>query len=1189
MTINTSHAQAGIVDTARVTPDLSRIAHYTLADDYPKPTTIRKYSNGTKSLYYINASHVRGQDNPTCKKIREAVEYLRPDRIVIEANDPNRLIANSEIAFAHAEAVKHGIPVVCGEPQDSNLITAMQAHGYSTKDMMAFYLLRMMPQDRQDGKLMDEAHVAERAERFLSHNPVFSDIPSGERLTYVEFKRDYASKLEGKSFLNATTTDIAPYTSEHASYFQRLSATLGHMREALVDTNIGNTLSEPGVNNVLVVYGGSHRTISEPVWEATLGKGVDVSPTAIPNSIFKPNHALMLPYTEETRPLKKMPYEDPFVAHFRKGNKKLDFITTPHEHGIDTPTFKTIKQVFEAHKPDVVIFEGAPSDMSTTDAKYVDYIKKQAAKNFPNGEAEYLTYLAHQNNIPSIGGEPNKKETCAALKQKGYSDLDIRAMEVLNWIPRWVRWEGIKGDAALDAKIREQQATTEFNEVQPNAERLTLATFKQWYDAREPGHKPLEELSNNDLGPSEAPGATFVNRYGAAIGAIRNTNLDNQIAKALNEHDNVLVVYGGGHLLLSRLVYEDMLGKPEYEQLFVPSADHSQSLNMENPAQQAAWQPLKPGDSVYLIAPSYKVGDGELSLYTKMLNEWGLNVIAAPDFDAHYYNWSNPPERVAEHIIEALHTPGVKAIYQINGGEGACEVVDILKKHEAELLNSPKRGIPLLGFSDTTNLHLYLGARGIVSPVQAPIAFAMTNRLQSGEFTTALTQPPSNADRNREGVQAFLMGSDEHEPPVALQAVNRAAQMAHQVRGQLVGGCDEIIQYTHATNQGINRLCQAASKPILLLEGKSLDNLRNALNLLKETKSLDKYQAMVLAKSYFRENSQPDIASLKQTIEEILPDSTLPVYFGAPFGHRVSGMELRPMPLLTQVTITPNKGQHELKMNRRMTKADMQQATSRTENTTIKPAVAAYFRRSDSGSDTVHVHFTPSINFAEHLRIPDATGKQVVIHCDFDEKCLKNDYDAINAIHSRLMPLIASGKLSVATSLTIAAPIALTEQTTAWLKDFTEKRLPGIAVKTKQLAARFSPTDCEGIEHKQQTISENQVQTNRPSFLPSWKRLIIGGIAATATLSIAAVITGTIGWIALATAAAVGMAGVIGTYALQSRSQNTSAASINADGNHILTHEHSIAIAMIRYREDFAEKELHRRHSQPRNASIAVP
>ena len=45
--------------------DTSLIRPYTEADNHPKPTTTRRYSNGTHDLLYINASHVDISDNPT--------------------------------------------------------------------------------------------------------------------------------------------------------------------------------------------------------------------------------------------------------------------------------------------------------------------------------------------------------------------------------------------------------------------------------------------------------------------------------------------------------------------------------------------------------------------------------------------------------------------------------------------------------------------------------------------------------------------------------------------------------------------------------------------------------------------------------------------------------------------------------------------------------------------------------------------------------------------------------------------------------------------------------------------------------------------------------------------------------------------------------------------------------------------
>lgn len=309
---------------------------------------------------------------------------------------------------------------------------------------------------------------------------------------------------------------------------------------------------------------------------------------------FTPNHSLMLPWTKEARSQKQAPYAEPFVAHFKKDGKQLHYIGTLHEHGVESPTFKTVKQVFETKKPDFIIFEGAPSDMDVTDPKYIQYMEREAAANFPTGEGGYITSLAHQNGVPFIGGEPNKKEVYEALKKQGYTALDMRGLEVLSWMPRWTKWEGIKGKEALEAKIREQQSTTDLNDLFPNEKRFTLETFKQWYDARDPQHKPLEELTNDDIGPFEGPGANYIHRLNAAINAIRNTNLDKQIAKALNEHDNVLVVYGSGHFFQSRLVYEDMLGKPEYEQLFAPIANNPESLNagkMESPKESPSrWE-----------------------------------------------------------------------------------------------------------------------------------------------------------------------------------------------------------------------------------------------------------------------------------------------------------------------------------------------------------------------------------------------------------------------------------------------------------------------------------------------------------------------------------------------------------------------------------------------------------------------
>lgn len=256
--------------------DTSLIRPYTEADNHPKPTTTRRYSNGTHDLLYINASHVDISDNPTIARVRETIEQFRPQRVVIEARDGVPLLENSEAAYTSALAAQYNIPVVRGEPSDTAIFAAAQHAGYSIKDVMALYLLRMIPQDRNSGYRMDEAAFAERANAYLTTNPAFENIPQADRLTLQEFRAIYAPRLGHADYLDATTQDFAPYLSADATYFQRLSGTLAMTREQLVDTKIGSAINEEGVSRVLVVYGGAHRTMSEPVWEAALGKGVDV-------------------------------------------------------------------------------------------------------------------------------------------------------------------------------------------------------------------------------------------------------------------------------------------------------------------------------------------------------------------------------------------------------------------------------------------------------------------------------------------------------------------------------------------------------------------------------------------------------------------------------------------------------------------------------------------------------------------------------------------------------------------------------------------------------------------------------------------------------------------------------------------------------------------------------------------------
>lgn len=125
-------------------------------------------------------------------------------------------------------------------------------------------------------------------------------------------------------------------------------------------------------------------------------------------------------------------------------------------------------------------------------------------------------------------------------------------------------------------------------------------------------------------------------------------------------------------------------------------------------------QKLSLGDKVAIVSPSsgvahlfpwvYKVG------LRRLRDEFGLmpvefpTALQSPEFLA-----QNPQAR-AQDINDAFADPSIKAILATSGG---CDEIKILPFLDAKIIaNNPKI---FLGYSDNTNLHLYLYKLGIVS------------------------------------------------------------------------------------------------------------------------------------------------------------------------------------------------------------------------------------------------------------------------------------------------------------------------------------------------------------------------------------------------------------------------------------------------------------------------------------------
>ena len=113
---------------------------------------------------------------------------------------------------------------------------------------------------------------------------------------------------------------------------------------------------------------------------------------------------------------------------------------------------------------------------------------------------------------------------------------------------------------------------------------------------------------------------------------------------------------------------------------------------------------LRSGDRVRIVSPSSPPDRRNVERGARILDEWGLRVeFGQHAFDKHGHFLAGRDEDRLADLNDALRDPGVRAIFTSRGGKGSYRIAHALDFQSC--LKDPK---PLIGFSDTTALHLAL-------------------------------------------------------------------------------------------------------------------------------------------------------------------------------------------------------------------------------------------------------------------------------------------------------------------------------------------------------------------------------------------------------------------------------------------------------------------------------------------------
>ncbi len=316
---------------------------------------------------------------------------------------------------------------------------------------------------------------------------------------------------------------------------------------------------------------------------------------------------------------------------------------------------------------------------------------------------------------------------------------------------------------------------------------------------------------------------------------------------------------------------------------------------------------LKAGNKVAIISPSSGLPHLFPWVYEQGLDRikevFELDPIEFPTARQNPEYLSENPQARADDINAAFSDPSIKAIIATIGGNDQIRVLPYLNK---ELISAnPKI---FMGYSDCTNLHLFLWNLGIVSYYGGAVMtqFAMGGGMQ--EYTThwikkALFHPPigevfpapewSDADLDWSDPQNL----NKKRPMYSSDGWQWHNNQDYVIQGRLWGGCLEVLDLHLSVNRYLPNFNQIDDMILFLETSEEMPSegfVYRFFAALAELGILKKFKAILMAypKAQFCDNQPPEgreafIINQKNAVKNALKDycSTIPVVFNMNFGH----------------------------------------------------------------------------------------------------------------------------------------------------------------------------------------------------------------------------------------------------------------------------------------------------------------
>ena len=268
--------------------------------------------------------------------------------------------------------------------------------------------------------------------------------------------------------------------------------------------------------------------------------------------------------------------------------------------------------------------------------------------------------------------------------------------------------------------------------------------------------------------------------------------------------------------------------------------------------------PLKKGDKIALISPSYHTPMENVDTASMILRDWGFEPVVGPNVGKEYRGAyaGTPKERLAD-LKWALKDPDIKAILCNRGGYGTIHLVDLLK--EETIASNPKW---LIGFSDITTLHGMSTRAGVMS-IHGTMCSLMAKSHGIGLTNTLL----------RDLLYGII-------PEYVLPA--HPLNQTGTASGILVGG--NLFTFSPVLGTGAD--ATANQDIILFIEEveEDMSHLDRIINTLRLNGVFDRCKGVILGEFTDCE-ANLDYSSVEEMICSYLEQYDIPVICGFPGGH----------------------------------------------------------------------------------------------------------------------------------------------------------------------------------------------------------------------------------------------------------------------------------------------------------------